>query len=327
MHQFPICRFSFGPVMRATLSMLSRLVLLLFPARTLTPSFCRSLATCIRPSRNSSHHATFFPCWRCGSPHKLLIMTVQQLLSQAQDPWTVSRRPPHHSTSPHSDQPSSSDALDVGDVPILPQETSQSVLQPPSTFTGDSNNVVSDPLPSPFGLPGRLLQVLLCLLLLLTILLPTLGISAQALPTQFTQLTTLLLSLVHIVRPVMTRYLEMPLDRFVNILTAMINDGGFNHMGHTVLRLEGQTAWGVSLRINHWDSSQSRRARLRVGVLHHIGPNSYFSRHSIRCLATLVASISGQGPLFHLCRRTMPLRARSTHTQVWHLPVRTLQLA
>ena len=66
-------------------------------------------------------------------------------------------------------------------------------------------------------------------------------------------------------------YLEMPLDRYVNILTAMINDGRFSHMGHAVLRLEGLTAWSVWLRINHWDSSQGRRARFRVGVLYHIG--------------------------------------------------------
>ena len=66
-------------------------------------------------------------------------------------------------------------------------------------------------------------------------------------------------------------YLEMPLDRYVNMLPAMINDGRFSHMGHAFLRLEVQTAWGVWLRINHWDSSQGRRARLRVGVLYHMG--------------------------------------------------------
>ena len=70
--------------------------------------------------------------------------------------------------------------------------------------------------------------------------------------------------------PRLTRYLEMSLDRYVNIVTSMVNDGRFSHIGHGVLRLEGQTAWGV-LRINHWDSSQGRRARLRVGVLYHVG--------------------------------------------------------
>ena len=67
------------------------------------------------------------------------------------------------------------------------------------------------------------------------------------------------------------RFLEMPLDRYVNIVTALTNDGRFSHIGHGVLRLEGQTACGVWLRINYWDSSQGRRARLRVGVLHHVG--------------------------------------------------------
>ena len=64
---------------------------------------------------------------------------------------------------------------------------------------------------------------------------------------------------------------EMFLDRYVNIVTAMINDGRSSYIGHGVLRLEGQTAWGVCLKINDWDSSQSRRVRLRVGVLYYVG--------------------------------------------------------
>ena len=71
--------------------------------------------------------------------------------------------------------------------------------------------------------------------------------------------------------PRLTRFLEMPLDRYVNVVTATINDGRFSNIGHGVLRLEGQTAWGVWLRVNHWDSSQGRRARLRVGTLYHVG--------------------------------------------------------
>ena len=38
--------------------------------------------------------------------------------------------------------------------------------------------------------------------------------------------------------PRLTRYLEMSLDRYVNIVTSMINDGRFSHIGHGVLRLE-----------------------------------------------------------------------------------------
>ena len=42
--------------------------------------------------------------------------------------------------------------------------------------------------------------------------------------------------------PRLTRFLELPLERYVNVVTAMINDGRFSHIGHGVLRLEGQTA-------------------------------------------------------------------------------------
>ena len=43
--------------------------------------------------------------------------------------------------------------------------------------------------------------------------------------------------------PRLTRFFEMPLDRYVNVVTAMVNDGRFSHIGHGVLRLEGQTVW------------------------------------------------------------------------------------
>ena len=39
-------------------------------------------------------------------------------------------------------------------------------------------------------------------------------------------------------------------------VAGMINDGRVNHIGHAVVRFQGQTAWGVWLRINHWESSQ-----------------------------------------------------------------------
>ena len=37
----------------------------------------------------------------------------------------------------------------------------------------------------------------------------------------------------------------MPLDRYVNIVTAMINNGRFSHIGHGVLRLEGGSTTGT----------------------------------------------------------------------------------
>ena len=75
----------------------------------------------------------------------------------------------------------------------------------------------------------------------------------------------------------------MPLDRYVNVVTSMINDGCFSH---GVLRLEGQTAWGVWLKINHWDSSQSRRARLWR-------PHFDFPWLSHHCEATFAPSFPG----------------------------------
>ena len=72
--------------------------------------------------------------------------------------------------------------------------------------------------------------------------------------------------------PRLPLFLEIPLDKHVNIVTAMIDDGPFTPA--TVPRLKGQTAWGVWLKISHWDSSQGRRARLLGGVLYHVGNNT-----------------------------------------------------
>ena len=92
----------------------------------------------------------------------------------------------------------------------------------------------------------------------------------------------------------LTRFLEMPLNRYVNVLTSMINNGRFSHIGHAVIRLEGQTAWGVWLRINHWDSSQGRRARLRVGVfVPCCKPCTVLSRVRHRSLPIVVANLPG----------------------------------
>ena len=40
----------------------------------------------------------------------------------------------------------------------------------------------------------------------------------------------------------LTGFLGMPLDGYVNIVTAMVNDGRFSRICHGVLRLEGQIA-------------------------------------------------------------------------------------
>ena len=104
--------------------------------------------------------------------------------------------------------------------------------------------------------------------------------------------------------PRLTLFVEMPLDRYVNTLTAMINDGRFNHIGHAVVHFEGQTACGVWLRINSWDSSQGRRARLRAGVLYHVvgEPHVAISRLRFRSEATPSPPL----PRLDLCHASCP---------------------
>ena len=66
----------------------------------------------------------------------------------------------------------------------------------------------------------------------------------------------------------LTRFLEMPRDQYYATVNAMITAGRFNHIGEASVRLEGQTAWGVWLRIDHWRASRAA-SRLRCGVLYH----------------------------------------------------------
>ena len=50
----------------------------------------------------------------------------------------------------------------------------------------------------------------------------------------------------------LTRFLEMSKDLFYSTLNSHIITGRFNHIGHVHVRLEGQTAWCVWLRVDHW---------------------------------------------------------------------------
>ena len=68
----------------------------------------------------------------------------------------------------------------------------------------------------------------------------------------------------------LTRFLEMSRDLFYSTLNSLIIAGRFNHIGHAHVRLEGQTAWGVWLRVDHWRGAHSSRPRLRCGVLYHV---------------------------------------------------------
>ena len=66
----------------------------------------------------------------------------------------------------------------------------------------------------------------------------------------------------------LTRFPEMPRDQHDATVNAMITAGHFNHIGEASVRLEGQTAWGVWLRIDHWRASRGA-SRLRCGMLYH----------------------------------------------------------
>ena len=68
----------------------------------------------------------------------------------------------------------------------------------------------------------------------------------------------------------LTRFLEMSRDLFYSTLNSLIIAGRFNHIGHAHVRLEGQTAWCVWLRVDHWRGAHSSRPRLRCSVLYHV---------------------------------------------------------
>ena len=61
----------------------------------------------------------------------------------------------------------------------------------------------------------------------------------------------------------LTRFLEMPRDEYYATVNSLIVAGRFNHIGEPSVRLEGQTAWGVWLRIDHWRAGRGS-SRLRL---------------------------------------------------------------
>ena len=109
----------------------------------------------------------------------------------------------------------------------------------------------------------------------------------------------------------------MPLDVYYARVNGMIQSGVFEDIGRATIRLEGGTAWGVWLRIDHWSTALGRRPRLRCGVLYHLG-NRTLSFHGIaddavRLLIPLfegwTSSSITQLPSVQSCRQ-------STHSKV-----------
>ena len=79
----------------------------------------------------------------------------------------------------------------------------------------------------------------------------------------------------------LTRFVEMSLDSYYAHLNGMVSSGVFQHSGRASIRVEGTSAWGVWLRIDHWPSASGRHPRLRCGVLNHVATRTL----SFHCIA------------------------------------------
>ena len=66
-----------------------------------------------------------------------------------------------------------------------------------------------------------------------------------------------------------TRYSDLSLDAFIDKVNTLISEGRFAGIGVPQVRVEGTTAWGAWLRINHRHSTYGRRPQLLCGVLFH----------------------------------------------------------
>ena len=78
----------------------------------------------------------------------------------------------------------------------------------------------------------------------------------------------------------LTRFIEMSLDNYYATVSEMVSLGRFEHIGHATVRVEGASAWGVWLRVDHWPTAFGRHPRLRCGVLYHVA-NRTLSFHGV----------------------------------------------
>ena len=62
----------------------------------------------------------------------------------------------------------------------------------------------------------------------------------------------------------------MSLESYYATVNGMVSSGSFEHIGHASIRVEGSSAWGVWLRVDHWPTALGRHPRLRCGVLYHV---------------------------------------------------------
>ena len=72
----------------------------------------------------------------------------------------------------------------------------------------------------------------------------------------------------------------MFLGNYYATVSEMVSLGRFEHIGHATVRVEGASAWGVWLRVDHWPTSLGRHPRFCCGVLYHVA-NRTLSFHGV----------------------------------------------
>ena len=107
----------------------------------------------------------------------------------------------------------------------------------------------------------------------------------------------------------LTRFVEMSLDSYAH-LNGMVSSGAFQHIGRASIRVEGTSAWGVWLRIDHWPSALGRHPLLRCGVLYH-DANRTLSFHGIAKDAVQYLLPHLKAGLFRRCPSYLPSGSRA----------------
>ena len=56
----------------------------------------------------------------------------------------------------------------------------------------------------------------------------------------------------------LTRFVDMSLETYHASVSDMVSAGQFEHIGRATIRIEGASAWGVWLRVDHWPTALGR---------------------------------------------------------------------
>ena len=94
-------------------------------------------------------------------------------------------------------------------------------------------------------------------------------------------------------------------------VSEMVSLGQFEHIGHATVRIEGASACGVWLRVDHWPTPLGR---LRCGVLYHVA-NRTLSFHGVADAVQLEGTNFGQSRFHH------PDLTNLGQSQFWPKPI------